>query len=234
MDEIKFNLKFIGVPLIKFQNAERISRLQQGKLYAKTLDYYRNLEITTGDSQIGDTYEGVFPIFDGEIEILGNGIKLPLKNQKILTKASNYPVFCMCCFKGQERISFNEIQKEKFLNFGDTALIITNSKELEKRVILAAEKKGYKAIFGKVNYYSNDYNETGVIKALCKDINNVAFFKRDTYAYQQEARFLFVTDQNPVDHIELDIGDISDISITIPTNQLLYLVGEKVCVQKEE
>lgn len=234
MDAFKFNVKFRGVPLIKFQNAERIASLQKGNLYAKTLAFYRNLELTTGDSQTGDAYEGLLTIYDGEIELMDAGIKLPLKNQKILTKASNYPVFCMCCFKGQDKISFSEIQKEKFLNFGDTALIITDSKELEKRVILAAEKKGYKAILGKVNYYSNDYNETGVIEALGKDINNVAFFKRNNYAYQQEARFLFVSDQNTVDHIELDIGDISDISITLPTKQLLNLVGEKVRVVKEE
>ena len=227
MDVLKFNVKFRGEPLIKFQSAERIKSLQQGKLYAKSLDYYRNLEITTGDCQIGDACEGVFKIFDGEIELIGTDIKFPLKNQLFLTKASSYPVFCMCCFKGFDQISFDDMQKEKFLNFGDTALIIIDSKEFEKRVSLAAMSEGYKAILGKVHYYSSDYNETGVIEALSKDINNVAFFKRNIYAYQQEARFLFVSEQNAVDHIELDIGDISDISIVVPTKQLLVLVGKK-------
>lgn len=233
MNVLKFNVKFIGVPLIKFQSAERIKSLQQGKLYANSLDYYRNLEITTDDSQIGDVHEGTLTIIDGEMEFVGTDIKFPLKNQMFLTKASNYPVFCMCCFKGFNQISFDDIQKEKFLNFGDTALIIIDSKEFEKRVSLAAISEGYKAILGKVHYYSSDYNETGVIEALSKDINNVAFFKRNIYAYQQEARFLFVSEQSPVDHIELDIGDISDISMVIPTKQLLVLVGKKVCDSKE-
>lgn len=33
-----------GSPLIKFQSADRIESLRSGKLYAKNLGYYRNLE----------------------------------------------------------------------------------------------------------------------------------------------------------------------------------------------
>ena len=37
----KFNFQVEGVPLIKFQDAEKIKKLQSGKIYAKTLGYYR-------------------------------------------------------------------------------------------------------------------------------------------------------------------------------------------------
>ena len=55
----KFNFQVEGVPLIKFQDAEKIKKLQSGKIYAKTLGYYRKREEETGDCEVGDKYEGM-------------------------------------------------------------------------------------------------------------------------------------------------------------------------------
>jgi len=52
-------------------------------------------------------------------------------------------------------------------------------------------------------------------------MHNVAFWKRNSYAYQQEGRFVFVADNNTDDHITLEIGDISDISLVFPSEQVL-------------
>ena len=38
-----------GMPLIKFQDKDKIKSLQSGKIYAKTLEYYRKREEETGD-----------------------------------------------------------------------------------------------------------------------------------------------------------------------------------------
>ena len=56
----KFNFQVEGVPLIKFQDAEKIKKLQSGKIYAKTLGYYRKREEETGDCEVGDKYECIF------------------------------------------------------------------------------------------------------------------------------------------------------------------------------
>lgn len=37
----KFHFQAKGMPLIKFQDADKIKSLQSGKIYAKTLGYYR-------------------------------------------------------------------------------------------------------------------------------------------------------------------------------------------------
>ena len=114
------------------------------------------------------------------------------------------------------------------LSFGDTALVILDSKAFIDRVISAAEKAGYVAYFNGVKYYNETIDNGNLIIDLLKGMHNVAFWKRDCYAYQQEARFVFVSDKNHDDHIELDIGDISDISLVFPTKQVLTGVSTKM------
>ena len=58
---------------------------------------------------------------------------------------------------------------------------------------------------------------------------NIAFWKRDRYLYQQEVRFVFVSDNKNLDHIELNIGDISDISVTMSANQIL----NSICIKSD-
>lgn len=50
------NFQVKGLPLIKFQDEDKINSLQSGKLYAKTLEYYRKREEETGDCEVGDRY----------------------------------------------------------------------------------------------------------------------------------------------------------------------------------
>ena len=40
----KFHFQAKGMPLIKFQDADKIKSFQSGKVYAKTLGYYRKRE----------------------------------------------------------------------------------------------------------------------------------------------------------------------------------------------
>ena len=57
------------------------------------------------------------------------------------------------------------------------------------------------------------------LKQVQKDNSRIAFWKRDKYKYQQEYRFLihdFVDD-----HLSVDIGDISDITDLLKTEDLL-------------
>ncbi len=64
-NEIALEIK--GTPLIKFQSAERIKSLREGHLYAKTLQYYRDLERETGDDGIGDEFEAMLHVNKGFI-----------------------------------------------------------------------------------------------------------------------------------------------------------------------
>lgn len=50
---------------------------------------------------------------------------------------------------------------------------------------------------------------------------NVAFGKRESYAYQNEFRFVVSAENIDVDHLELDIGNIKDISIIMKASSIL-------------
>ena len=114
----------------------------------------------------------------------------------------------------KELLKFTDKQKEKMLSFGDTALIVLNRAEFIHRVKVGAEKAGYKIHFDQVKYYDPSIDGGNKYISLVDGMWNIAFWKRDSYAYQQEVRFLFSPGDENKDHIELDIGDISDITAT--------------------
>lgn len=219
MEHISFEVK--GTPLIKFQNSDHIQSLREGHLYAKNLQYYRNLEKEDGDGDIGDEFEAMLHINQGFICREDTGEIEKLNDVLIQTRDSNDFVFCMFeIYPSLHFFQFSEIQKEKMLSFGDTALVITDSDEFQKRVFEAARKKGYEVHFDAAQYYEPSVDWLNMFVSLLKGMWNIAFWKRKKYSYQQEGRFVF-TPGNGMDHIELDIGDISDISIIIPSETVL-------------
>ena len=216
-----------GIPLIKFQSAERISSLQQGHLYAKTLKYDRNREQETGDRDIGDDFEAMLHINEGYIHIPETDVTIELNDALISTGNSEDYVFCMFGISPSiQTFRFTDEQKSKMLSFGDTALVIQDSDEFIKRVLDAAKRKGYEAHFGTVQYYDPSIDGGNSIVSLLQGMWNIAYWKRKRYSYQQEKRFVF-TPGNGEDHIDLDIGDISDISTILPASNVLSALIEK-------
>ena len=73
-----------------------------------------------------------------------------------------------------------------------------------------------------VSYYDeNDEMKMEVTDCLTRGLYNMAFFKRERYQHQQEYRFAVNKERTGEDHIELDIGDISDISVKVSIEQIL-------------
>ena len=102
-----------GIPLIKFQSADRIKSLREGKLYANTLEYYRNLEQDTGDADIGDTFEAMLHINEGYLFIPENEQVSVLNDTLFKTSESDDLVFCMFSVEADiEHFQFSEEQKE--------------------------------------------------------------------------------------------------------------------------
>ena len=219
MNEIRFDCN--GIPLIKFQSADRIASLRQGHLYAKTLKYYRDREKETGDDQVGDEFEAMLHINEGYMVIPELGQVTNLSDSLLQTANSDDFVFCLFDV-GQtfERFTFSDFQKEKLLSFGDTAMLILDRKEFIRRVVSAAEKRNYTVHFDSVKYTNPSVDNASLFVSLLGGTWNIAFWKRDKYAYQQESRFVF-TPGNGDDHIDLEIGDISDITAVLPTEKIL-------------
>ena len=228
MSNSTITFQITGIPLIKFQSAERIQQLREGHLYAKTLGYYRKLEESTGDKEIGDGFEAMIHVNEAIIKFPDTGEEIVLNDELIRTSHSDDYVFCMFGIYPQlDSFTFTEQQKEKMLSFGDTALIILDSNAFIERVIKAAEKAGFTAYFSGVKYYDETVDNASMIIDMLKGMHNIAFWKRESYRYQQEGRFVFVSEQCHDDHITLDIGDISDISVALPSKQVLTGISKK-------
>jgi len=226
MEQKTYQIK--GFPLIKFQSRERIESLQAGLVYANTLRYYRELEKRTGDATIGDSYDGLFHVNEGTLKLAESGEEIVLNDQLIETSASDDYVFCMFGIPANtEHFQFTDEQREQMKSFGDSALIILDSDEFIKRVTDAARIEGYATHFGKVNYIDPGTDYANVLISMQQGIWNVAFWKRDMYEYQKEARFIFDPGKTGVDHLELHIGDISDISVIVPAESALTGIIKK-------
>lgn len=227
MSITKETIQIVGPPLIKFQSRERIESLQKGHLYANTLGYYRKLEEETGDNEIGDKFEAMIHVNEAIINMPDTHESIHLNDDLISTTHSNDYVFCMfTIYPNMETFSFTDKQKEKMLSFGDTALIIKDKDEFVKRVSSAAKAATLDVYFDAVNYFDPSVDNLNMIVSLMKSIWNIAFWKRDIYRFQQEARFVFMPNDGS-DHIELDIGDITDISEIVPANIALNAFAEK-------
>ena len=117
-------------------------------------------------------------------------------------------------------------------NFGDAVLVVKNGNEFVKRVKDGLLKAGYGFTRDYVQYHG--FNNLEHLKQVQKDNSRIAFWKREKYSYQQEYRFLvhdFVDD-----HLSVDIGDISDITDIVKTEELLntYLEIQFKVKQTEE
>lgn len=221
--------------LMKFGSEENLKKLQAGQLYMKNLKYYVDLEKTTDDADVGDKYDGQMVLQDIKINMYTVDTNKFIAQFNAPTASmdlgySQCPVFCMFMFDYRNHVEehldgenltvkyqFTEEQLKKMPNFGDSVLIIKNGDEFVNRVKKGLLNAGYGFTRDHVQYYA--FNNVEHLKQVQKDNSRIAFWKRDKYSYQQEYRFLvhdFVDD-----YLSVDIGDISDITQLLRTEELL-------------
>ena len=212
-----------GFPLMKIQTREIIEKFQKGSFYMNSLRYYRQLYKNYHNEVVGDPYEGKFFVHNAILYI--DGDEHVLHDEPLQTANEDDFVFCMFCVNPQidAGFSFTKEQQEKLTGFHDTVLIILDSDELHRRIYSAAQKIGVDVKAGFVQYYDPTINDATTYLNLLHGMDNIVFHKRKQYQYQQEYRF---TVRQPsknkyVDHLELCIGDISDISKAYPTKEIL-------------
>ncbi len=221
-------IEIAGFPLIKFQSADKIQRLRDGVLYMKNLEYYRNREKTSGDDTVGDLFEAMLHINEAVITIEETDTIIEIKDKLVPTKVSNSFAFCMFGVNpNAHSFCFSDEQKKEIIDFGDTALLITDKHEFFMRVFTAAEKIGLKGFHGFVNHYDAEVDSANLLASLMNGIENIAFWKREKYYYQQEYRFLIESAPTKDDYFELQIGSIADISREIETSKLLNAMAVK-------
>ena len=220
--KIKYATRIKGFPLIKIKSRALIERLRAGSFWMNSLKVYREMYENSKDEVIGDPHEGKFFVHDAIIQISGLGINEAVKDYPFPTANENDFVFCMFGVnpKKHHSFAFTEEQKQKLIGFDDTTLLITDVYEFCRRVTNSAIARGYEITSGFVNYYDETVDDVERLLSLVTNgMQNIVFHKRERYSYQQEFRF---TIQNTTGdrHLELDIGDISDISEILTTKDI--------------
>lgn len=221
---------------MKFGSKDNLEQLFKGKLYMKNLRYYVNLEKEKEDNDIGDKYDGQWVMqdvtmdaFDQHTDEFLYELKAPLVSMDL--GFLDYPVFCMFMLDHRNCVDenrsgdiaevtyqFTKDQVSRLPNLGDYVLIIENEKEFIERATTAIQKAGYGYTRDVVNYHQgNVYRH---VQEIENDNERIAFWKRQSYAYQQEYRIMGLGD--PVDdHLCVDIGSLENIAILKKTEDVL-------------
>lgn len=217
--------------LMKFGKRKNLENLQHGQLYMKPLSYYTDLANNTNNNTVGDFTEGSM--------ILRN-LKIiePKEYENVCTDVSfnfhleKYPVFCMFVLnddiyykstfddaKEKKHYRFNADQVKNMCDFGDSVLIINNTKEFFKRIESALIENGYHYKRDFVEYYNYDENNIEMVQKNQQSPWNAAFCKSKIYEYQQEYRILVKKEVE--DFLCIDMDDISDISTILDSDAVL-------------
>ena len=226
--EILYYGQIKGFPLIKINSKEIIEKTRKGSFYMNSLKFYRDLYKNTHDEIIGDPFEGKIYMHSAIMNV--NGENITIKDAGLSTPNENDYVYCMFGVNPQlnTTFTFDDEQKKNLIGFNDTALIIMDVYEYCRRIFENAQKNGYQIQSNFVNYYDETNSDIQrMIDLYKKGLENVVFQKRKKYAYQQEYRFTIPYIEN-VDHIEFNIGDISDISEVFETRTLFNSVTNRI------
>lgn len=208
--------------IVKFGNRKWMDEFQKGKIHFKQLKQFQEFEKKHIDNaKRGDKYEGAHMVLSpaqnkiviGDYTLDSNDLVEPIRTYQ--DSISKHPIFCLYALTDEIVNSFLNSNRpflidSKVQTFGDTAVYITDFREFLNRFESALNKQlgiGYSR--GLVEYV---------------DVNEVngewgAFRKPREYDYQSEYRLLLDSPINDPS-IDLDIGDISDITISMPIESI--------------
>ena len=216
------------VVLIKFGQRTHMEQLfREGVVYMDTLASHRRRE---ADKERHDPYEGVERIMQmkgaklkkknsvtdefNEIATLTGGVGC-IRNRNL----DKLNVFCLSHFIVPEDkgIKFGEVVGENVLNgFGDTAVVIYDSKSFVTRVKETAIEQGYRHMRGLVKYEDLSIHH-GEVGPFVKDLR---------FCHQQELRILIFDPKSEPGPLYLRIGNLEDIAFLIPANDINLLTIE--------
>lgn len=196
-----------------------------------SLKRYRELYEMEGDEFIGDPCEGKIFIsekLNAQFIVPEKGIFQNLKDVAISTPSEDDFVFCMFGVDPNEytEFKFSEEQREKIISTYDTALLITDVYEYFRRIRQKASSEGIEIESDFIKYYDEYIDIPQLFVNLMNGMQKVVYYKRKKYSIQQEFRF---TSPNPQKNmfLEFNIGNISDISITMASEDVFNSIITK-------
>lgn len=208
-----------GVILAKILPQKYVDDFLDGNMYMNTDAYF--VTVDQSDVLRADAHEGVDEAWQfKQISIqdrFGNwtpigGAQSPLMYRYGDNESRN--LLCLYMFTNKPDFKFDD----RNIDFGDAAVIISDLKEFLRRFKIAARDAGKQLLHGPVQYVNkrDHHGQMG------------AFRKFSDYEYQSEFRLVLVGEKGETPNpITFSIGDIRDIVIVRPSNQLPSLLKVK-------
>jgi hypothetical protein len=201
--------------LVKFGAREHMESLHgTGQLYMRTLASFLSIE----DKALrGDPTEGLAAFFQpgriqlqiGDHVVAPGDIVGPVHMSYQMTRALHvYSMFALTEREVASVLKGGQAIDPRCLEFGDTALVVTNVSEFFRRVSRAAEEAGVSHARSLIHYLDRRTHH-GQFSP---------FNKMQEYSWQSEYRIVVAPSENEIFYLEL--GSLEDISILTKAQEL--------------
>ncbi len=198
--------------IIKIGQAEHIMRLQkQGEVFLNTWGYFRRCELNNVQ---GDKHEGLTEIYqvekgnklyikEGEDWVPIEGLKDQLKF--FAGRQEDLNLFCMFALTQESQ---KHLGHPDLLKFGNVALVMTDADAFISRLTCKLSVEGISHHHALVEYVEKNVHEGEM----------GPFRKLSEFSYQSEWRVCAHARKGGP--FKVSLGDLSDISVLIPTSEL--------------
>ena len=223
MKTVLFFVKF-------FKNPHHADDFVHGRIFANRLSRFKKAEDSNESGRM-DRHEGTIGWMQpGKCRLTLNGMDVsddlagPVQIQKNWLNHLN--VFCIHAghsgdldLAGLSNDNIESLRQEltipdKCSALGKHAVVVKNVTEFINRMRSSAQAKGYRIGWGLVKYH-----EPATFHGNFRDVESV-FWKRDHYSYQREFRFVLDSGSLGECHLDMDIGDIRDITLQLESTEL--------------
>jgi hypothetical protein len=239
------------VCFFKFSNKkDRLESLQNGNLYMNNLQFFIDLEKTTGIKGMGDKDEASNVMNDVEISLFHLEtneliLKAPVRRTRFrINEYLQKPVFCLFSLKADKleiisendeeivaRIDFIEEQIESIIkDFGEYVLVL-DAFPFVDRVKQVFDKNEYMYSARHITYSDFNVNDKERQKAYMNQDLSLFFQKDKSFEYQSEFR-LIILNKNTDNAITESIGDLKDMSVILETRSLFDQSKFKITLKK--
>lgn len=223
--------------LFRAGSRSRLEAFQRGKMYMNSVEFFSGMKDEEATALRKDELERSYlklhsqidgnPIGEFFVEIDGKEHSLgPDATMRLdLPRPSNIFIFCMAAIaQGPDGKVPGEqcgavTLSGRFIEFGDHVLVVRNNVEFAKRLnaAIASNKYLYNSPFFEGGYGQVDYVDmhgySGIVGLFRKGLE---------YQWQREYRFCVGAESealNAMGALELDLGDLSDITFIAPVEQ---------------
>lgn len=220
--------------LFRAGSRSRLEEFQKGKMYMNSVEFFSGMKDEKTTALRKDVLEKNYLKFHSrlggkqicEFFVEINGEQMSLGTDAVmhvdLPKPSNIFIFCMAALAdGPEGSIPGEQQgavtlSDRFVEFGDSVLVVKSNVEFSKRLNAAVASNPhlfsspyFEGGFGQVDYVDMSAHN-GIVGLFRKDLE---------YSWQREYRFCLGADSEALNSegaLELNIGDLSDITSIVP------------------